>query len=143
MCGPPDARRDALFNGRDRVRVLGKVPRKILLGLMSSASVVVVPSVYEGFGLPALEGMACGTPVVAAAASALPEVCGNAALLAEPTAQGLAAALCRVLRDDALASALRSRGRGHASKFTWQASAMQHLAAYKTAFADLAPRFSS
>jgi glycosyltransferase involved in cell wall biosynthesis len=130
LCGPPDSRRTALFADLPRVRLLGKVERSVHLALMSAATVVVVPSTYEGFGFPALEAMARGTAVVAAKAASLPEVCGDAALLAEPTADGLAAALTAVLDDPERRADLVARGADRARAFTWERSAQQHADVY-------------
>lgn len=102
LCGPPDARRTELFARLPRTHLLGKVPRRTLVGLMAGASAVVVPSVYEGFGLPVLEAMACGVPVVAAACSALPEVLRGSGRLVEPHGQALAEGLSEALRDPGL-----------------------------------------
>ena len=92
---------------------------------------MVIPSTYEGFGLPALEAMASGAPVVAAARGALPEVCGAAALLVEPTARGLADGLVALLTDEALASGLRHAGRERAAPYTWQRTARETIDVYR------------
>lgn len=130
LCGPPDPRRTALFADLPRVRMLGKVARVTQLALMSAAAVVVVPSTYEGFGFPALEAMARGSAVVAADRAALPEICGAAALLCEPTAAGLAAAIGELLADPERRAALAAAGPAQAKIFTWQRSAREHARVY-------------
>jgi len=95
-----------------------------LPGLYAGARAAVVPSRYEGFGLPCLEAMACGTPLVAAKAGALPETCGDAALLVDPDdAAGFADALVTVIGDVSLRERLRSRGLERAALFTWRRAA--------------------
>lgn len=133
LCGPPDSRRDNLFEGLPNVVKPGRLEPSAVAGLMCRASVVVVPSLYEGFGLPALEGMACGVPVVAARRGALPEVCAGAALLVEPDGPALAAGIDQVLRDESLAADLRARGRKRAATFSWQKAAAAHLEVYAEA----------
>lgn len=109
---------------RDRVMQLPTVSEPDLPAVYALADALVMPSLHEGFGLPALEAMACGTPVVAYAAAAIPEVVGDAALLVDPgDERGLAEALRRVLTDEALRSDLRQRGRRRAARFDWHASA--------------------
>ena len=133
LCGTPDSRRTALFADLPRVRLLGKVARPAHLALMSAAEVVVVPSTYEGFGFPALEAMARGTAVVAANCASLPEICGEAALLAEPTGDGLAEALSSVLGDETRRADLAARGPAQAKPFTWERSARAHAEVYQVA----------
>ena len=130
LCGPPDARRDRLFEDLPRVRRMGKLPADVVPGLMCRAEAVVVPSLYEGFGLPALEGMACGRPVVAARAASLPEVCGDAALLVEPDTAGLAEGMARAVGDSALRMRLMQAGPLRAAQFSWEHAAQEHLAVY-------------
>lgn len=114
------------------VRFTGFVPDTDLRHLYSAADTLVLPSFYEGFGLPALEAMACGTPVIASNAGALPEVVGDAGLLFDPhSADALTHALGRVLGDVALRGDLAARGRARAAQFTWGASARAALAAFE------------
>ncbi len=109
---------------RDRVHFLGFVPDDDLPRLYAGAACVVIPSLYEGFGLPVLEAMACGAPVVASNAGALPEAAGDAAVLIDPYDEaGLAAAMQRVLDDTAFAGSLIERGLARARQFTWEKTA--------------------
>lgn len=130
LAGPSDPRRDRAFAGLERVRLLGFQPRQRIRQLMVGASCVVVPSIYEGFGLPALEAMSAGTPVLVSRRGALPEVCGDAALLCEPNGDDLAQALVSLLADESLQDQLRRRGATRAEHFTWERSARLHLEAY-------------
>ena len=115
----------------DSVRFLGHVPQADLPALYSAADLFVFPSLYEGFGLPALEAMACGTPVVASNVSALPEVVGDAALQVPPLdVEALADAVERLLRDDRLRSDLRERGLERARQFSWEKAARQTVEVY-------------
>jgi glycosyltransferase involved in cell wall biosynthesis len=99
----------------------------------NAADVLVLPSFYEGFGLPMLEAMACGTPVVCSNGGSLPELAGDAALVVEPCSAPLARAINRVLRDADCRAALRAKGLERAATFTWKATALGTLAAYLTA----------
>jgi glycosyltransferase involved in cell wall biosynthesis len=113
----------------DWVRLLDYVPDDDLPGLYSGARVFVFPSLYEGFGFPVLEAMACGTPVVCANTSSLPEVAGEAALLVDPEdTPGLAAAIGRVLQDAALRKSLAAQGLEQVRKFSWERAAQETLA---------------
>jgi glycosyltransferase involved in cell wall biosynthesis len=97
-----------------------------LRALYAGAVALVFPSLVEGFGLPVLEAMACGTPVITSNASSLPEVAGDAALLVDPGDTGaLAGAMERVLGDPTLREDLRSRGLRHAKAFTWERTAAE------------------
>jgi glycosyltransferase involved in cell wall biosynthesis len=112
----------------ERVRVTGYVPDEDLSTLYSAASVYAFPSLYEGFGFPALEAMACGTPVVCSNVSSLPELTGDAALSFAPTdVTGMANALRRVLTDPALHAQLVERGKQRANQFTWEAAGRETL----------------
>lgn len=134
LAGPQDERRDQAFAACPRVIKRGYCPSAEVARLMVGARLVVVPSVYEGFGLPAIEAMAAGSPVVAARAGALPEVCGEAALLVEPRGESLAAGIAEVATDDGLRAQLIERGRERAASFTWERTAKGHLMAYEQAF---------
>jgi glycosyltransferase involved in cell wall biosynthesis len=115
-----------------RVRVLGHVPDESLPGLYAGAAVFTLPSLHEGFGLPVLEAMACGTPVLASNVYALPEVCGDAAELVDPqSVEGIAVGLQRLLDDEEWAAELRARGLERAAGFTWRRAAEKHLEAYE------------
>jgi glycosyltransferase involved in cell wall biosynthesis len=95
---------------------------------MSGARAFVFPSLYEGFGMPVLEAMASGTPVITSTTSALPEVAGDAALLVDPMdVTAIASAMQRIDMDDALYGQLGQRGLAHAATFTWARTAAQTL----------------
>jgi glycosyltransferase involved in cell wall biosynthesis len=114
------------YNLHKYVRFLGFLPDETLAVVYRLASVFVFPSLYEGFGLPPLEAMACGTPVVTSNVSSLPEVTGDAALLVDPySAEAIAEAMRRVLTDDALRSDLSARGLARAREFSWERSAQR------------------
>jgi glycosyltransferase involved in cell wall biosynthesis len=115
----------------ERVQFAGYVADEDLPALYTLADVFAFPSVYEGFGLPPLEALACGTPVVCSDASSLPEVVGDAALLVAPTdAQGWTLALGRALTDVSLRHDLAERGPRQAARFTWADAARQTRAVY-------------
>jgi glycosyltransferase involved in cell wall biosynthesis len=117
---------------QDRVRLLGFVDDHDLPALYSLATVFAFPSWYEGFGLPVLEAMACGTPVVTANNSALPEVAGNAALMVDAASpQELADALHVALVDEVRREELATAGFGHARQFTWERAAAQLQRCYE------------
>lgn len=119
------------------VRFLGYVAETDLPTLYSLADIFVFPSRYEGFGIPVIESMACGAPVIAANNSSLPEAAGDAALLvAAEDVDGLAHALLRLLADDALRTTLRQRGFSQAARFTWASAAQSLLHAYARTLED-------
>jgi glycosyltransferase involved in cell wall biosynthesis len=108
------------------VRALGYVDEEDLPGLYRGARAFVLPSRYEGLGLPCLEAMACGTPVVAANRAALPETCGSAALLVDPDdPEAVAEAVMRVANDEALRARLREAGFRRASERSWERAARE------------------
>lgn len=131
LCGPEHPRRTRLFAGLEGVRLLGRQPEDLVPKLVAGAAAVVVPSTYEGFGLPALEAMAAGVPVVAARASALPEVVGDAGILVEPTAAGLAAGVLDALRLGSGGSAMIDKARDRAREFTWERCVAEHAAVWR------------
>lgn len=114
-----------------KVRFLGMVDDADLPAMLSLAQALAFPSVYEGFGFPPLEAMACGTPVVSSNASSLPEVCGDAALLVAPMdVAGWVGALRRALTDRQLRLDLQNKGPVQAQKFDWFKTARQTKAVY-------------
>jgi glycosyltransferase involved in cell wall biosynthesis len=116
------------------VRALGHVDDALLGALYAGAAAFVLPSRHEGFGLPCVEAMACGTPVVTTPAGALPQTCGDAALYAGPDDHaGLADALERIVTDPALAADLRERGLARAATFSWDRMADEVHAALEHA----------
>jgi len=116
---------------QDTVLFPGFVPDTELPALYSAAELLATPSFYEGFGLPPLEAMACGTPVVVADVSSLPEVVGDAGLRIDPhDPDALADAILRLVEDSALRESLRKAGFAQARKFTWDRAARELLAAY-------------
>ncbi len=122
---------EALGLGR-RVFFPGEIAEAELPALYSGAVLFVFPSLYEGFGLPALEAMACGTPVVCSNSSSLPEVVGDAAVTFDPlSVDDMADAIGRVLADADLRVELRERGRAQATHFTWERTAQETLKAYR------------
>ncbi|MCH7837091.1 MAG: glycosyltransferase family 4 protein [Chloroflexi bacterium] len=119
--------------GQGQVRFLGYVPDGDLPALYSAATLLAFPSLYEGFGLPVLEAMSCGTPVVTANVAATAEIAGDAALLVDPRNVGaLAEAMGRLLSDDALRADLRARGLERAKQFSWQRTARETLSVYES-----------
>jgi len=120
----------------EQVRFLNDVPDADLPGLYSAASVLAMPSFYEGFGLPALEAMACGTPVVVARRASLPEVVGEAGLLVDPDdPDDIARALARVLTEEPLRTKMRELGLAQAARFTWEETARRTLEVYRSVLA--------
>ena len=108
------------------------MPNEELVYLYNAASLFVLPSFYEGFGLPPLEAMACGTPVIVSKVSSLPEVVGDAGLLVEPEdVEGLTVAMWRVLTDEKVRREMRAKGLKRAATFSWERAARETLAVYE------------
>jgi glycosyltransferase involved in cell wall biosynthesis len=115
----------------------GYVSKGDLPSLYRGADLFVFPSLYEGFGLPVLEAMACGTPVVTSNTSSLPEVAGDAALLVDPeNVEEIAGAMERVLTDQDLRAELSRRGRERARLFTWERCAQETLKVYEEVYKE-------
>lgn len=116
---------------RDDIRFTGPVPDKDLIALYTGAAAFAYPSIYEGFGLPVLEAMACGTPVVCSNTSSLPEFAEGAALLVSPEdPEGIAEALARACTDERLRDELRAKGAERAARYPWRRAAEAHLEIY-------------
>ncbi len=133
---PEAFRRAEALGVQNAISWLGYVSEEQLVAEYQHADVLVLPSLYEGFGLPVIEAMACGTPVICSNKGSLPEVAGNAALQVQPNdIIGLAESIKRVFTDPQMAGNMISRGLEHASKFTWMQTARQTLEAYWKALA--------
>jgi glycosyltransferase involved in cell wall biosynthesis len=117
------------------VSFIGPVSDEELPLLYAGASVFLFPSLHEGFGLPVLEAMACGTPVVTSNVTSLPEIAGDAAVVIDPAnTRELSDAMMRVLTHESLAEELREKGLDRASRFTWEETARQTLQVYKRVY---------
>ena len=137
IAGKRDPRRKELYELAERSDPGGRiiftdfVPDDRLFDLYRGAALFVFPSLYEGFGLPPLEAMACGVPVICSNAASLPEVVGDAAILVNPTnAHEMADAMQAVLTDSALYQSLQAKGRAQAQRFSWERAARQLLDVY-------------
>ncbi len=124
---------------RERVLFVDHVDEDDLPLLYGTADVTVLPSLHEGFGLPPLEAMACGTPVAVSRVSSLPEVVGDAGVYFDPREEStIADALLRLLDDPELREELRARGLAHAAQFPWERTVAGVVASYDKAVARLA-----
>ncbi|MFZ0536167.1 MAG: glycosyltransferase family 1 protein [Candidatus Sulfotelmatobacter sp.] len=133
LSGNPDLRRTVIRSGvQNDVRFLGFVPIEVLRTFYDAAKIFVFPSLYEGFGLPPLEAMAHGTPVVTSNVSSLPEVVGNAAVLVHPeNVFEIMRALHRVLLDQPLREKMKERSYRQAAKFSWEKSVRRIIDVYQ------------
>lgn len=131
--GSSDLRELARRSGlEDRVIFVGYVSKADLVALYCGAEALVYPSLMEGFGLPVIEAMACGTPVIASRAGAIPEVGGDACLYVDPEdVAGITIAIRRVLTEPALAPGMAERGRSLAGRFSWHETARLTLLVYR------------
>lgn len=139
IAGTRDARRKVLYHEAatldpgHRILFTDFVADAELFDLYRGASLFVFPSLYEGFGLPPLEAMACGVPVISSNAASLPEVVGDAAIQVDPlNVRGLADAMRTVLTDPELQASLRQRGLERARQFSWDTAARQLLQVYES-----------
>ncbi len=117
---------------KDSVKLVGLVSEEELIGLYNGAFIYAYPSFYEGFGLPALEAFACGTPVCASNTSCIPEICGDAALYFDPKNLGeMAEKFYEVLRNEGMQKYLIEKGRQRLKEFSWKRMAEETLAVYE------------
>ncbi|WP_434966160.1 glycosyltransferase family 4 protein [Janibacter indicus] len=132
LTGPPHPRRTALFAHLPNVVLAGLVDAELVPGLMAAAEAVVVPSLYEGFGFPALEGMAAGTTVVSAKTSSLPEVVGDGAILVGTDGSSIAEGIIDATSGDPEVERVAARGRVRANEFTWERSLAGHARVWRS-----------
>ena len=119
----------------ENVLFLGFVPGKDLPDLYCGCDLFIFPSLFEGFGMPLIEAMACGVPVACSNLSSMPEVAGDAALLFDPYDEdSIAQAMRQILSDEKVQGDMIQRGRERAKLFTWEASASRHLEVFRSAF---------
>ena len=118
------------------IRLLGGILHEHVAALLSGALFFVYPSLYEGFGIPVLEAMQCGAPVIASDRASIPEVAGDAALLVDPrSVEGIADAMKRMASDESLRADLSSRGKARAAVFSWEKTARMTVECYREALA--------
>lgn len=119
----------------DKVIFTGKVSNDDLIGLYNAADLFLYPCLYAGFGLPPLEAMACGTPVITSCSSSLPEIVGDAAVLINPyQTRDLACAIKRVLSDDDMMGSMVKNGLKRSKMFNWRKTAYETLKVYKEVY---------
>jgi glycosyltransferase involved in cell wall biosynthesis len=116
----------------------GFVSEDDLVALYNAAELLLYPSLYEGFGLPVLEAMICGTPVITSPCGSIPEIAGDAAVMVDPhNVEEIAAAMNRVLEDKVLYDNLVAKGKAQAELFSWQRAAEKTFSIYQTAMARM------
>lgn len=116
-----------------KVHILGYLSGKSLISLYNLAEAFVFPSIYEGFGIPPLEAMMCGCPVIASYSSSIPEVVGDSALLIDPKSEeSIAAAMLKIIKDEELREKLTNKGLQQAKKFSWEKSAKELINIFRT-----------
>lgn len=133
LCGPPDDRRTRAFADVANVRFLGFRPPGFIARLIKSAQAVVVPSIYEGFGLPTLEAMIAGTPVVATTCGAIPEIAGKCAILVPPADDVFARGVIRALAGGEEMQQMCSEAITRARTYSWERCARDTVAVYDAA----------
>jgi glycosyltransferase involved in cell wall biosynthesis len=123
---------ELLSEAKEDILYAGYVPEQELADIYNLATLFVYPSLYEGFGLPALEAMACGCPVVTSNVASIPEVCGDAAMLVDPLdEESIADGLRRLVGDETLRQELRLKGLDRVKLFSWERSAKEHLKVFE------------
>jgi len=121
----------------DRISFTGYLDSSDLPSLISAATALILPSLYEGFGFPALEAMACGTPVIVSRTSALPEVVGDAGRLVDPyDVDDMAAAIIEVLSDERLGAEMSAKGLERAKLFSWKRASEETLALFEEVYSE-------
>ena len=124
-------------NLRHRIVITGYVPDEDLAALYSGAMVFVYPSFYEGFGLPPLEAMQCGVPVIVSNTSSLPEVVGDAGILVDPKdGDAICQGILNIYRDNILKMQMTANSLKNAERFSWKRCAEETLAAYRTSLSQ-------
>jgi len=132
IIGQQEEIRTLLGNDLNGVRLLGSVPDSDLPWILHGAAVALYPSLYEGFGLPALEALASGVPLITSNTSSLPEVVGDAAIIVNPESEEeIAESIRGLLSNEDLRRDLTDRGRKRASQFTWDRAAHEVLELYE------------
>jgi len=132
LIGPEKPLRSMLGDNLHNIVFIGVVPDDHLPALLSGACISLYPSLYEGFGLPVLESMACGVPVITSNRSSLPEIVGEAAILVDPEdEESIAQAIWQLMEDETLRAELSDAGRQRAASFSWRRTARETLALYR------------